>query len=159
MFWVLIISAVAGNFFAAFLVRKIRYRWAISSLCMMYFLSMFFTYLEPLGHSVLYVGFVAMGISQGVFAIFTMYLPPLFPTLLRTTGAGFCYNIGRIVAGLGTVFFGLFSSVGEHGGHRLAMFYASFLFIPAAIIALLLPEPPDENLPRQVDQTDGILLE
>ena len=38
-----------------------------------------------------------------------MYLPPLFPTLLRTTGAGFCYNFGRIVAGLGTVFFGLFA--------------------------------------------------
>ena len=27
-------------------------------------------------------------LSQGLFALFTMYLPPLFPTLLRTTGAG-----------------------------------------------------------------------
>ena len=27
-----------------------------------------------------------------------------FPTLLRTTGAGFCYNIGRIAAAVGTVF-------------------------------------------------------
>ena len=43
-----------------------------------------------------------------------MYLPPLFPTLLRTTGAGFCYNIGRIAAGLGTVFFGLFAKVGDY---------------------------------------------
>jgi hypothetical protein len=59
-----------------------------------------------------------------------MYLPPLFPTLLRTTGAGFCYNIGRIAAALGTVFFGLFSKVGDY---RLALLYAGFLFIPAAV--------------------------
>ena len=50
---------------------------------------------------------------SGVFGLFTMYLPPLFPTLLRTTGAGFCYNIGRIAAAFGTVFFGLFTRVGD----------------------------------------------
>ena len=49
-----------------------------------------------------------IGLCQGLFGLFTMYLPPLFPTLLRTTGAGFCYNFGRIAAGLGTVFFGWF---------------------------------------------------
>src|ERR1035438_8350295 len=75
--------------------------------------------------------------ARGMFALFTMYLPPLFPTLLRTTGAGFCYNIGRIAAGLGTVFFGLFATVGDY---RMALVYASFLFLPAAAIAWLLPE-------------------
>ena len=34
----------------------------------------------------------------GVFGSFTYYLPELFPTRLRGTGAGFCYNAGRIVA-------------------------------------------------------------
>ena len=77
-----------------------------------------------------------------MFALFTMYLPPLFPTLLRTTGAGFCYNIGRIVAGLGTVFFGLFSEVGDY---RLALLYAGCLFLPAAGVAWLLPESADEK--------------
>ena len=69
-----------------------------------------------------------------------MYLPPLFPTLLRTTGAGFCYNIGRITAAFGTVFFGLFSKVGDH---RIALFYAGFLFLPAAAIACFLPRVRD----------------
>src|SRR5204863_7388470 len=87
-------------------------------------------------------GFAAIGLCQGVFGLFTMYLPPLFPTLLRTTGAGFCYNIGRIVAGLGTVFFGLFS---REGDPRLGLFYAAFLCLPAAGIALRLPDPPDEK--------------
>jgi hypothetical protein len=71
-----------------------------------------------------------------------MYLPPLFPTLLRTTGAGFCYNIGRLAAAGGTVFFGLFAQVGDC---RLVLLYAGFLFLPAALAALLLSEPPEEE--------------
>ena len=50
-----------------------------------------------------------------------MYLPPLFPVLLRTTGAGFCYNIGRLAAAVGTVIFGLFSKVGDY---RIALLCA-----------------------------------
>lgn len=37
----------------------------------------------------------------GVFGSFTYYLPELFPTRLRATGAGFCYNSGRILAAVG----------------------------------------------------------
>jgi len=71
-----------------------------------------------------------------------MYLPPLFPTLLRTTGAGFCYNIGRIAAAVGTICFGVFSNVRDL---RTALLAVSFLFIPAAIIAWFLPELPREE--------------
>ena len=35
----------------------------------------------------------------GIFGSFTFYLPELFPTRLRSTGAGFCYNIGRVHRG------------------------------------------------------------
>ena len=37
----------------------------------------------------------------GVFGSFTFYLPELFPTRLRSTGSGFCYNIGRVAASVG----------------------------------------------------------
>lgn len=141
MVWSVMLASIAGNFLAGFLARFLKYRRSIAGLCLAYFLSMFVTYSVPRNHHDLWYGFVAIGLCQGVFALFTMYLPPLFPTLLRTTGAGFCYNFGRIAAGLGTVFFGLFSNVGDH---RLALFYSGFLFLPAAGFALLLPEPPDE---------------
>ena len=103
---------------------------------------MFVTYSMPRDPNELWPGFAAIGICQGVFALFTMYLPPLFPTLLRTTGAGFCYNFGRIAAGIGTVFFGVFAV----SDTRLSLLWASFLFLPAAAIALLMPEPSDEEL-------------
>ena len=150
MVWLVMLSSIAGNFFAGFLARWLKYRFAITGLCLAYFVSMFSTYCVPRDHNSLWYGFAAIGLSQGVFALFTMYLPPLFPTLLRTTGAGFCYNIGRIAAGLGTVFFGLFSKVGDH---RLALFYAGFLFLPAAAFAWLLPEPPDEISAPELERT------
>jgi len=142
--WLVVATSIAGNFLAAWLARWLKYRRAIGCLCLAYFLSMFATYVVPLDHERLWYGFIAIGLCQGVFALFTMYMPPLFPTLLRTTGAGFCYNFGRIAAGLGTVFFGLFSQVGDY---RLALLWAGFLFLPAAGIALMLPEAPDEKLP------------
>src|SRR5262245_55819984 len=145
------ISSIAGNFLAAFIARFLRYRIAIAALSVTYFISMFATYSTPLGHNQLWAGFVCVGLSQGIFALFTMYMPPLFPTLLRTTGAGFCYNIGRIAAGLGTVFFGALpgmigiGSLSNADDFRRSLLYAGFLFLPAAAIALLLPEPPDEQ--------------
>jgi len=46
--------------------------------------------------------FFLIGLSVfGVFGSFTFYLPELFPTRLRGTGSGFCYNIGRVFASVG----------------------------------------------------------
>jgi MFS family permease len=148
--WLVIGASIVGNFLAGALARGMGYRRSIALLCVAYFLSMFATYCVPRDPAQLWIGYVAIGLCQGVFALFTMYLPPLFPTLLRTTGAGFCYNIGRIVAGLGTVFFGRFTILGDH---RMALLYAGFLFLPAAGIAWLLPELAHDS--RGVEESAG----
>lgn len=139
--WTVMLSSIVGNFLAGALAQVIQFRRAIAGLSLAYFLAMFGTYSTPLSYHQLWYGFAAIGLCQGLFALFTMYLPPLFPTLIRTTGAGFCYNIGRIAAGLGTVLFGLFTKVGDY---RIALLSAGFLFLPAAAIAIFLPNPPDE---------------
>jgi MFS family permease len=36
--------------------------------------------------------------NNGIFSGFPIYLPELYPTRLRATGAGFCFNAGRILA-------------------------------------------------------------
>ena len=142
MLGMLMTTSIIGNFVAGFIAQKLKYRTAIAFLFCCYFLSMFLTYYQPRGTHELRYGIAAIGLCQGAFGLFTMYLPPLFPTLLRTTGAGFCYNIGRIFSGLGIVFFGMFSKVGDH---RMAILYSAFLFLPAAGLALMMPEPPDET--------------
>jgi MFS family permease len=48
------------------------------------------------------VGFTVFG----VFGIFPFWLPELFPTRLRGTGSGFCYNTGRLVTAVGVFLVG-----------------------------------------------------
>jgi MFS family permease len=45
--------------------------------------------------------------TLGIYAGFPIYLPELFPTRLRTTGSGFCFNIGRVVSAAGPFLTGL----------------------------------------------------
>jgi MFS family permease len=140
-FFLVIFSSIGGNFFAGWLARMFGYRRAIGLMCFGFFLAMFGTFMKDRGYSeLLWTWFPMVGFFSGVFGLFTMYLPPLFPTLLRTTGAGFCYNIGRIAAAGGTVFFGLFSKVGDF---RSALLYAAFLFPVAILGSFFLPEPPE----------------
>ncbi len=56
------------------------------------------------------VGFFTLGITSG----FPIYLPELFPTHVRTTGVGFCYNAGRIITAGGVFLTGYL--VGAFGG-------------------------------------------
>ncbi len=133
-------ASIVGNFFSGWLAKRVGYRNAIVTMFLAYFCCMLGAYGWPREHHALLTWLPWIGFCQGGFALFTMYLPPLFPTLLRTTGAGFCYNIGRITAAFGTVFFGLFSNFGDH---RAGLLYAGTLFFPAAVIAWFLPTSRD----------------
>lgn len=131
--------SMVGNFAAGAVARKLGFRRAILVMCLAYCGAMTAAYCVPRSTAGLWYFLAAIGACQGLFALFTMYLPPLFPTLLRTTGAGLCYNIGRIAAAFGTVFFGMFSHVGDY---RLALLYAGLLFVPASVASYLLPDEP-----------------
>jgi MFS family permease len=144
---ILSVSSIFGNYLAGWLAKRLGgYRPAIFLFCLFYFAAISSTYYKPRGYPEILYWLPLMGASQGVFALFTMYLPPLFPTLLRTTGAGFCYNVGRIFAAIGTVLFAMGTVVADY---RQALFSSAFLFLPAAIIAWQLPEPPDEPPPLE----------
>ena len=131
-------ASIAGNFFAGFLARVFGYRRAIAVMFTLGFLGMAGSFGLPHGHRALVAFWLpTVGFASGVFGLFTMYLPPLFPTLLRTTGAGFSYNIGRLAAALGTVLFGLLAPVGDFNHALLA---DGVLFLLAALLSLNLPE-------------------
>ncbi|TDU64041.1 putative MFS family arabinose efflux permease [Prosthecobacter fusiformis] len=133
----IMIGSICGNYLAGALAKLMGYRRAITLMLLTYAICMLAAFSQEWTHSQLLWWYAVIGVCQGVFGLFTMCLPPLFPTLLRTTGSGFCYNIGRIVAAAGTVLFKLYAPVGDY---RMALFYAGLLFIPASAVALLLPE-------------------
>jgi MFS family permease len=83
--------------------------------------------------------------SKGLFGGFPLYLPELFPTKLRATGAGFCYNAGRIIASgspfvTGTLV-ATFGSFGQAASAVALVYIAGLLIIPFA------PETQDDPLP------------
>lgn len=140
----IMIGSVIGNYVAGALAKMMGYRKAITLMLLAYGLCMLAAFGQTWTHDQMLNWYAVIGLCQGVFGLFTMCLPPLFPTLLRTTGAGFCYNIGRIFAAAGTVMFMLYVPVGDYGQ---ALFYAGVLFIPAAAVAMLLPEEKEEAGP------------
>jgi MFS family permease len=80
-----------------------------------------------------------IGVSVfGVFGSFTYYLPELFPTRLRGTGAGFCYNAGRVLAAAGPFVVG---SVASRGADALGSALSVLFWVSLAPLfgLLLLP--------------------
>ena len=71
----------------------------------------------------------------GIFGSFTFYLPELFPTRLRGTGSGFCYNIGRVFASAGPFIVGAIAA----GGVDRAMTAISFVALVPLAGLLLVP--------------------
>lgn len=141
-FFTIVGVSIGGNFFFGALARWLGYRRAIMIMCLGLWLTMMGTYAIPRGHEAIRVWSPLVGFFSGGFGLFTMYMPPLFPVLLRTTGAGFCYNIGRMVAAAGTIFSG---SLAVGGDLRPTLFATSFLFAVALAVALVLREPPQDE--------------
>jgi predicted MFS family arabinose efflux permease len=64
------------------------------------------------------------GISQGLLSI---YIPQLFPTGVRATATGFCFNIGRLVTAAAVFFVG--TLVTTLNGYGNAIFTFSIVFL------------------------------
>ncbi len=62
----------------------------------------------------------------GVFGTFPFYLPELFPSRLRASGAGLCYNIGRLIAAAGPLIVGAISA---HAGGSSAVICQTLLWV------------------------------
>jgi MFS family permease len=69
------------------------------------------------------VGIFTLGVTSG----FPIYLPELFPTAVRTTGVGFCYNLGRFVTAGGVFITGYL--VGVMGSYAKAATAVSLVYV------------------------------
>jgi len=85
-----------------------------------------------------------MGFCQlSLFGGYAIYFPELFPTRLRSTGTSFCYNVGRLVAAVGSTALGYLTSVVFAGYHE-PMRYAGVAMCSVFFLGLLaLPFAPE----------------
>jgi len=136
-FFVMIAVSIAGNYFAGWVAQHLGSRRAIIVMFFALFGGMVGAFIVPRGFGELAWFWIPLvGFFSGVFGLFTMYMPPLFPTLLRTTGAGFCYNIGRAAAAVASIVFGWLAPVNDM---RTALLYSSALALIAAVWGFWLP--------------------
>jgi MFS family permease len=87
-------------------------------------------------------GFFVQGIHSG----YAVYFPELFPTHLRATGAGFCFNTGRVLAAPVL----LWLSPWMKGTMELptAISILGCLFLLGLVILTFLPETKGQDLPE-----------
>lgn len=79
--------------------------------------------------------FVGIGV-YGIFSTYVFYLPELFPARLRASGAGFCYNIGRVVAAAGPLAIGIATSTADGSSAALlgTMIWVAIIPLAAALL-------------------------
>jgi hypothetical protein len=87
-------------------------------------------------------GFLTLGMHAG----YAIYFPELFPTRLRGTGAGFCFNFARLVTALMLVVNGWLRSLGLR--FEDAASYLSLLFLLGVLLMTIAPETKGQELPE-----------
>jgi MFS family permease len=93
-----------------------------------------------------------MGFCQlSLFGGYSIYLPELFPTRLRSTGTSFCYNVGRYIAALGPLLLGLLTSrvfAAQPEPMRYAGVTMCLVFVVGLLALPFAPETKGRPLPE-----------
>ncbi|MFS2107037.1 MFS transporter, partial [Ralstonia sp. Ralssp135] len=103
-----------------------------------------YTQLEVTDSTMLLLGLPLGFFASGIFAGMGAFLTELFPTAVRGSGQGFCYNVGRAV---GACFPFLIGQVSAHSslGHAIGIFAAGAYGL-LIVAALTLPETRGREL-------------
>jgi MFS family permease len=86
------------------------------------------------------LGFFTLGVTSG----FPIYLPELFPTRVRTTGVGFCYNLGRVVTAGGVFLVGYLSAA--IGSEAITASTVSLIYLVGLLLLPLARETRGQSL-------------
>jgi MFS family permease len=127
---------------AAFLSRRLAFLLAL-------LLSMFvtmFVFRSLNSASDAYWMLPMMGFAQlAVFAGYSIYFPELFPTRLRGTGVGFCYNTVRYLAAPAPTLMGYLASLMSF---RSAAVLMSTIYLVGVVALIWAPETQGQPLPE-----------
>jgi MFS family permease len=91
--------------------------------------------------------------SLAPFAAYAVYFPELYPTRLRATGVGFCYNFARILAAFAPFALGKLATyfadpVDTTHGLRVAASIVAFVYVLGFIGLIFAPETKGKPLPE-----------
>jgi MFS family permease len=136
------LGMITFTFVAAFLSRRLAF---LGALLLSMFVTMFvFRSLNSATDA--YWMLPMMGFAQlAVFAGYSIYFPELFPTRLRGTGVGFCYNTVRYLAAPGPILFGYLATLMSF---RSAAVLMSTVYLVGVVALIWAPETQGKPLPE-----------
>jgi len=71
------------------------------------------------------------GVSQGILSL---YIPLLFPPVIRASATGFCFNTGRLFTAIAVLFVGILVAI--LGGYGNSLFIFSFVFLIGLLVVV-----------------------
>ena len=141
-------GAIIGCMLGALAAGKIGRRPSYFGLCLLSLLicAGLFRFVGRYGGTFLFLVFLTGGVTAAFYGWLPLYLPELFPTRVRATGQGLCFNFGRILAAAGALAQGqLVSAYG--GSYAKAGATITLIYALGLVLIWLAPETKDMPLP------------
>ncbi len=116
--------------------------------------SFVFQYLSVPWHA--YVMLPLLGFATlSVFGGYSIYFPELYPTRLRASGTGFCYNVGRVLAALVIILKNpirnAFAGLGFEQPFRTVSLVLASIYLLGLVVLIWAPETRGQPLPSDDD--------
>ncbi len=140
-------GALAGYLVFGPLAERYGRRAVFALMCCGSLIMLPVTFLTPRAYGHLLLLLPLLGFfNNGIFSGFPIYLPELYPTAIRATGAGFCFNIGRVLASAGPFLTGLLvAALGDFGRAASAI---AVIYVVGLLILPFAPETRGRALPE-----------
>ena len=140
------VGALAGYLSFGPLADRVGRRRVFALMCVGSLVMLPATFLTPRTYAQVLLLLPLLGFfNNGIFSGFPIYLPELYPTRIRATGAGFCFNIGRVLAATGPFVTGcLVTALGSFGRAASAV---AVIYLVGLLILPFAPETKGRPLP------------
>jgi MFS family permease len=144
---VLNIGSLAGYLSFGPLADRFGRRAAFALMCLGSLIMVPVVFLTPRSFGAVLWLLPALGFfNNGIFSGFAIYLPELYPTRLRATGAGWCFNVGRVLASTGPFLTGFL--VTELGSFGRAASMIALVYVLGLGVLIFAPETRGKALPE-----------
>jgi MFS family permease len=142
-------GAVLGSFFGPLVGSRLGRRPAYFLLCLssLVLCGCLFRFVHGYGSVFLLMSFMVGAATASFYGWLPLYLPELFPTRVRATGQGVCYNSGRILAAAGAVQMGHLLKYYE-GSYARAGATITLVYALGLALIWLGPETKNKPLPQ-----------
>lgn len=143
-------TLTTGGIIGCLCMPLIAERWGRKGALFIYFLGALlsvpttFLFAKEFNHAVLaspVMGFFAAGVTAG----FAIYFPELFPTKIRATAQGFCFNFARFFSAAGPLLAGVLTSA--HGSFAPAIATIGSIYFVGLFVLYFARETKGQALP------------